>query len=321
MTKAILGIHHITAIAGDPQQNIDFYTDLLGLRLVKVTVNFDDPGSYHFYYGDGRGSPGTILTFFAWPGARRGRQGNSQVTAVSFAIPKGSMQFWLDRFAAEGVEFDAPHERFKEHVLPFADHDGLRLELVETPVTDAAHAWVGGSVSLEFAIRGFHSATLSETGYERTAALLKETMGFRAAGQEQNRFRYEVGEGGASKTVDVICAPGGTEGRVAVGTVHHIAWRTGDDAQQGEWLGEIGRLGYNVSPVMDRVYFHSIYYREPGGILFEIATDPPGFAIDEPLEKLGSGLMLPPWLERQRSKIEVVLPAIKPHRREQKASS
>jgi catechol 2,3-dioxygenase-like lactoylglutathione lyase family enzyme len=166
-------------------------------------------------------------------------------------------------------------------------------------------------VPADSAISGFHSATLTETGYERTAALLTDTMGFRIAGQEQNRFRYEIGEGGASKTVDVICAPGGTEGRVAVGTVHHIAWRTADDAQQLEWLGEIGRLGYNVTPVMNRIYFHSIYYREPGGILFEIATDSPGFAVDEPAEKLGSGLMLPPWLEAQRSKIELVLPPIK----------
>lgn len=186
----------------------------------------------------------------------------------------------------------------------------MRLELVESATTDEARAWLEGGVPAEFAIRGFHSATLSETGYERTANLLTETMGFRLVGQERNRFRYEVGVGGASKTVDVICAPDGPEGRVAVGTVHHIAWRTGDDAQQLEWLKEIRRLGYNVSPVLDRSYFHSIYYREPGGILFEIATDIPGFTVDEPMEQLGSGLMLPPWLEAQRFEIEQVLPAI-----------
>jgi catechol 2,3-dioxygenase-like lactoylglutathione lyase family enzyme len=308
--KTILGIHHITAIAGDPQHNIDFYTDLLGLRLVKVTVNFDDPGSYHFYYGDGHGNPGTILTFFAWPGARRGRHGNSQVTVTSFATPPGSLAFWRERLSAKGVKVDGPLERFGQQVLSFADEDGLRLELIETATTDSARAWTGSGVPAEFAIRGFHSATLSETGYQRTATLLTDQMGFRLIGQEQNRFRYEVDSGGASKTVDVICAPDGPEGRIAAGTIHHIAWRTADDAQQREWLAEVGRLGYNVSPVMDRVYFHSIYFREPGGILFEIATDSPGFMVDEPLEKLGSTLALPPWLAPQRSRIEAALQPI-----------
>jgi glyoxalase family protein len=310
MTKTILGIHHITAIAGDPQQNIDFYTGLLGLRLVKVTVNFDDPGSYHFYYGDGQGSPGTILTFFTWPGARRGRQGNGQVTVTSFAIPQDSLAFWRERLAAKSIVVSDPFERFGQQVLSFADSDGLRLELVETAATDPARAWTGGRVPAEFAIRGFHSATLSETGYQRTAALLTEQMAFRLTGQEQNRFRYEIAGGGPGQTVDVICAPDAPEGRVAAGTVHHIAWRTPDDAQQREWLAEITRLAYNVSPVMDRVYFHSIYFREPGGILFEIATDSPGFAIDESLEQLGAGLKLPPWLEAQRARIEAALPPI-----------
>jgi catechol 2,3-dioxygenase-like lactoylglutathione lyase family enzyme len=308
--KTILGIHHITAIADDPQANIDFYTGLLGLRLVKITVNFDDPGSYHLYYGDGIGRPGTILTFFAWPGARRGRHGNGQVTGTSFAVPQGSLPFWRNRFAANGVQFETVEARFNEHALPFADPDGLRLELVETAVTNAAHAWDGGSVPLDFAVRGFHSATLSETRHERTAVLLTRSMGFRIVGKEENRFRYEVDSGGASRTVDVIGVPTGPEGRVATGTVHHIAWRTTDDEQQHEWLGEIGRLGYNVSPIMDRVYFHSIYFREPGGILFEIATDTPGFAVDEPVEQLGSGLRLPPWLEAQHTRIEALLPSI-----------
>jgi catechol 2,3-dioxygenase-like lactoylglutathione lyase family enzyme len=309
--KTILGIHHITAIAGDPQHNIDFYTDLLGLRLVKVTVNFDDPGSYHFYYGDGLGTPGTILTFFAWPGAMRGRHGNSQVTVTSFATPPGSLAFWRERLSAKGITFDGPLERFGQQVLSFADEDGLRLELIETAATGSAHTWTGSGIPPEFAIRGFHSATLSETGYQRTATLLTDQMGFRLVGQEQNRFRYEVDTGGDSKTVDVICAPDGPEGRIAAGTVHHIAWRTADDAQQREWLAEIGRLGYNVSPIMDRVYFHSIYFREPGGILFEIATDSPGFMVDESADNLGSTLALPPWLAPQRSRIEAALQPIK----------
>jgi glyoxalase family protein len=311
MSRQILGIHHITAIAGDAERNIDFYTGVLGLRLVKITVNFDDPGSYHLYYGDGHGHPGTILTFFAWPGAHRGRPGNSQVTASSLAIPAGSAQFWMDRFAAKAVDFEATEQRFAQTVIPFTDPDGLHLELVETGDIDSSHRWNDGGVTADAAIAGFHSATLSETGYERTAKLLTETMGFRLTSQDRNRFRYETDSGGASKTVDLICAPGGTEGRVAAGTVHHIAWRTPDEAQQLAWLTELSRLDYNVTPVIDRVYFHSIYYREPGGILFEIATDPPGFTVDEPFEKLGTALQLPPWLEPYRNRIEAALPPIR----------
>ena len=189
--NVISGIHHITAIAGDPQQNIDFYTGVLGLRLVKVTVNFDDPEAYHFYYGDGQGRPGTILTFFSWPGARRGSQGNGQVTAASFAVPGDSLSFWMERLSANGVASERQPERFGHTVLSFSDPDGLRVELVETPGIDAAHVWEGSGVPPEFAVHGFHGATLSETGYEQTAALLTETMGFRLLAQEQNRFRYQ----------------------------------------------------------------------------------------------------------------------------------
>lgn len=311
--KSILGIHHITAIAGDPQQNIDFYTGVLGLRLVKVTVNFDDPEAYHFYYGDGHGRPGTILTFFSWPGARRGRQGNGQVTAASFAVPavsKDALLFWSDRLSANGIPSEKLPERFGQPVLSFADPDGLRIELVETTSIDATHVWEGSGIPPEFAVHGFHGATLCETGYEQTAALLTDTMGFRLLGREQNRFRYETAHSqadGPGRAIDVVCTPAGPEGRVAVGTIHHIAFRTPDDTQQQEWLAQISDLGYNISPVMDRIYFHSIYYREPGGILFEIATDSPGFAIDEPVEKLGERLQLPPWLEALRPRIEAAL--------------
>jgi glyoxalase family protein len=314
----IPGIHHITAIAGDAQQNIDFYTGALGLRLVKVTVNFDDPEAYHLYYGDGHGRPGTILTFFVWPGAQRGRQGNSQVTAASFGVPKDSLAFWTERLATRGIVFEKLPQRFGQAVLSFVDPDGMRLELVETPLANVMHAWEGGGIPTKFAIHGFHGATLSETGYERTAALLTDTMGFRLVGQEQNRFRYESTHsqaghsqaGEAGRVIDVMCTPAAPEGRVAVGTVHHIAFRTPNDAQQRQWLAKISGLRYNVSPIMDRVYFHSIYYREPGGILFEIATDCPGFAIDEPVERLGQTLQLPPWMEAQRAKIEAALPPI-----------
>ncbi len=322
--NSVLGIHHITAIAGDPQQNIDFYTGVLGLRLVKVTVNFDDPEAYHLYYGDGRGNPGTILTFFAWPGARRGRQGTGQVTAASFAVPKDSLAFWTDRLGASGLAVENPPERFGQPVLSFADPDGMRVELVETVHTDIKHVWEGSGIPTKFAIHGFHGATLTEAGYERTAALLTETMGFCLLGQEHSRFRYQslhahAGHSNApmvGRIIDVICAPAAPEGRVAVGTIHHIAYRTPNDAQQRQWLAKIGELRYNVSPVMDRVYFHSIYFREPGGILFEIATDCPGFDVDEPVEKLGESLKLPPWLEGQRPQIEGALPAIQRHRQQ-----
>ena len=310
MAKSILGIHHVTAIAGDADQNVDFYTRLLGLRLVKITVNFDDPASYHFYYGDGSGHPGTILTFFLWPGARHGRVGNSQVTATSFAIPSGAGSYWRDRLRAHRIDCAAPQERFGEKVIPFADPDGLLLELIETELVDRTYVWEGSDVSPDAAIHGLHSATLSETGYERTARLLTETMGLRLTGNEQSRFRSQVDGGGPARTIDVVCAPGGAAGRVAVGTVHHIAFRTQNDTEQLEWLSELSRLDYNLSPVMDRVYFHSIYYREPGGILFEIATDPPGFTLDEPLEQLGTALKLPPWFESNRREIEASLPEI-----------
>ena len=320
--NVISGIHHITAIAGDPQQNIDFYTGVLGLRLVKVTVNFDDPEAYHFYYGDGHGRPGTILTFFSWPGAGRGRRGNGQVTAASFAVPGESLSFWVERLSANGIASEKQPERFGHSVLSFSDPDGLGVELVETSGIDAVHVWEGSDVLPEFAVHGFYGATLSETGYEQTAELLTETMGFRLRAREQNRFRYESTHSHlstAGRLIDVVCAPAAPEGRVAVGSIHHIAFRTPDDAQQSEWLAEIGDLGYNISPMMDRVYFHSIYYREPGGILFEIATDSPGFAIDEPVERLGESLQLPPWLEALRPRIEAALPPIQRHRHNQAA--
>ena len=319
--NVISGIHHITAIAGDPQQNIDFYTGVLGLRLVKVTVNFDDPEAYHFYYGDGHGRPGTILTFFSWSGARRGWQGNGQVTAASFAVPEDSLSFWMERLSANAIASEKQPERFGQPLLFFTDPDGLYLELIETPAVESSHAWEGGGVPPEFAIHGFHSATLSEREYEPTTGLLTETMGFHLLGHEHNRFRYEpVSHAAGGRFIDVVHANAAPEGRVAVGTIHHIAFRTPDDAQQNEWLAEIGHLGYNISPVMDRIYFHSIYYREPGGILFEIATDSPGFAIDEPVEQLGGALQLPPWLETQRPRIEAALPPIQRHPHNQAAT-
>jgi catechol 2,3-dioxygenase-like lactoylglutathione lyase family enzyme len=311
MNKQILGIHHITAIAGDPQTNLDFYAGVLGLRLVKLTVNFDDPGTYHLYYGDGVGHPGTILTFFPWPHAPEGRRGTGQVTETAFAIPEQAVDFWAARLAEYHVAFKGPFDRFGEQVLSLSDPDGLGIELVGARVTRDDRAYAAGPVRLEFAIRGFHSATLMQADERKTTALLTDTMGFILVAQEGNRYRYAVDSGEAANLVDVLRAPDERQARVLVGTVHHIAWRTQDDEKQLAWRAELTRLGYGVSPVMDRKYFHSIYYREPGGILFEIATDPPGFSVDESPEDLGSRLVLPPWLEPERTELEGVLPPLR----------
>jgi glyoxalase family protein len=310
---SITGIHHITAIASDPQRNLDFYTQVLGLRLVKLTVNFDDPGTYHFYFGNDEGTPGSILTFFPWPGAQRGVIGNEQVSAIGMAIPAASRDYWMSRLRQQQVPFEEMGARFGEHVVRLADPDGLHLELVATVHADSTRAWKNGPVAAEHGICGFHSATLAEEGYEQTAQLLTEVMGLRLVGTDGNRYRYMAGPSGASgtgTTVDLLCAPDARPGRLGAGTVHHIAWRTPDDLQQAAWRFELVRVGYNVTPIMDRMYFHSIYYREPGGILFEIATDPPGFATDETSEHLGERLMLPQWLEPQRAKIEAILPRL-----------
>ena len=309
--STITGIHHVTAIASDPQKNLDFYTQVLGLRLVKLTINFDDPGTYHFYFGNADGSPGSILTFFPWRGVRPGTVGNGQVSAVTFAVPLRSLRYWSGRLEELGIRSEEIGPRFGETVVRFADPDGMPLELVETSLADPARAWRTEAVRPEHAICGFHSATLHEEGYEKTAALLQETMGLTLVGSEGNRFRYQAKGGGAGAIVDVACAPDGRSGILGAGTVHHIAWRTPDDAQQVAWREELVRRGYNVSPVMDRSYFHSIYFREPGGILFEIATDPPGFAIDEAPDHLGEKLMLPPWLEPQRRLVERAVPPLK----------
>jgi glyoxalase family protein len=310
MASQIPGIHHVTAIASDPQRNVDFYTALLGLRLVKLTVNFDDPGTYHFYYGDEAGSPGTILTFFPWPGAPRGRQGTGQVAVTSFSLPAGALDYWQGRFQQNSVPVEPPITRFDARVLPFTDPDGLRLELV-AHAGETRQGWQNGPVPPEWAIRGFYGVTLAEEGYERTAGLLTETMGFRLIGQDGNRFRYAAGDGSAGAIADVLCQPDGRPGTMGAGTVHHVAWSVPTDADQAAWRQTISQLGYNVTPVLDRQYFHSIYFREPGGVLFEIATDPPGFATDETPSTLGTHLKLPPWLESRRAYIEQTVPPLR----------
>ena len=298
MIPRLGGIHHITAIASDPQRNLDFYTGFLGLRLVKKTVNFDDPGTYHFYFADFEGRPGTILTFFPWPGASRGRQGAGQVTAVSFAVPPGSLRAWELRTAAERMLTDIVVERFGEKVLRMYDPDGMPVELIETPTAPV------GSIGL------FHAPTLATANPEATARFLTETMEFRQVSNNGKRIRFEAGDGGPGAMFDLCADPPAKSGLGGAGTVHHIAWRTVDDASQRLWRDRLVEGGRYVTDIMDRQYFHSIYFREPGGILFEIATEPPGFSVDEPVEALGTSLKLPPWLEPERDRIEAALPKV-----------
>ncbi len=308
--STLLGLHHVTAITSEVQRNVDFYTGLLGLRLVKVTVNFDDPGAYHLYYGDEVGHPGTILTFFVWPGIPRGRPGTGQLAAVAFTIPQTSLDFWAQRLFSGGIQHQGPRTRLGEQTLSLHDPDGMSIELVAHPGAGTRPGWAGGSVPAEHAIRGLHSVTVWEEGYEHTAQHLTETLGFRLLVQEQNLFRYEVGAGGPGAFITVRCAPGSLRGMIAGGSIHHVAWRTQDEAQQQLWREALSARSVDVTPILDRQYFHSIYFREPGGVLFEIATDPPGFTIDEPVEHLGSQLKLPPWLEPARAEIEQVLPPL-----------
>jgi glyoxalase family protein len=310
MTIEPLGLHHVTAIAGDPQRNVDFYLEALGLRLVKRTVNFDDRGTYHLYYGDEVGSPGSILTFFPWPGAPRGRRGTGQATTVGFSVPETAMGWWAERLRGRGVDIEGPVTRGGEDVLVVSDPDGLRLELVAAPAADPRPPWETGPIPPESAIRGLHSVTMTEGGPDQTAELLTDRLGFRLIEQVGDRLRFDVGEGGPGALVDVLAQPSAARGLVAAGTVHHVAWRAPDDAAQQAWRASLVEQGVDVTPVLDRRYFHSIYFREPGGVLFEIATDNPGFAIDEPVAELGSALRLPPWLEAERAMIEATLPQL-----------
>lgn len=311
MTPRVPGIHHLTAICGDPQRNIDFYVGLLGLRLVKKTVNFDEPTTYHIYYGDGPGTPGTLMTFFAWmlpPMVQaNARQGTGQVTAVPFRVPERSLDFWITRLATAGVSFDGPETRFGQEVMALHDPDGLRLELVARGAGQAS-AQRSSTVPIEHAIRGLAGATLSLNGYEKTAELLTRTLGLREIGQEGSRFRFQAGESDAASMIDLHCQPESEPGRMGIGAVHHIAWRAPTAEAQRAWRDVLVRTGYDPTPVLDRRYFQSVYFREAGGVLFEIATEEPGFTVDEPADSLGARLMLPPWLEPRRAQIEARLP-------------
>ncbi|HEX5831515.1 MAG TPA: VOC family protein [Gemmatimonadaceae bacterium] len=312
----ILGLHHVTAIASDPQRNLDFYVGVLGLRLVKRTVNFDDPQTYHLYYGDEVGTPGSIMTFFPWPGARRGRQGAGQIAVTAFSVPPGAIGFWVERLLRHGIRYEGPSKRAlgngaAESVLAFTDHDGLMLELVGHPGAEARPAWGGApGISRENAIRGFHGVTLWVERGEPTERVLVDTLGFRALHETGTTRRFGVGDGGPGTYVDVRAVGGFGLAVGGAGTVHHVAFAVADEAAELAMRERVQQAQLHPTPVIDRSYFRSVYFREPAGVLYELATNVPGFAIDEPVERLGEQLMLPPRYEPQRAEIEAVLPRI-----------
>ncbi|KEO73428.1 ring-cleaving dioxygenase [Anditalea andensis] len=309
MAPLISGIHHITALAGNAQKNVDFYTSVLGLRLVKKTINFDAPGVYHLYYGDEVGSPGSILTFFPFEGARRGTKGTGELTYTAFSIPEHSLDYWTSRLSSLGITTSTTLERFGELLIRFEDHDGMGIELVAA-ADDLRKGWTYGHIPQEHAILGFHSATLNLKSKELTEKLLTELMDYKFIGKEKNRFRYGI-DGNPGDIIDILVDPAGRPGMQSAGTVHHIAFRTANDETQAAIQRKLMENGVQVTEVKDRNYFKSVYYREPGGVLFEIATDEPGFAIDEEKANLGEALKLPDWVEPQRAKITSSLPSLK----------
>jgi predicted esterase/catechol 2,3-dioxygenase-like lactoylglutathione lyase family enzyme len=311
----IRGLHHVTAIASDPQRNLDFYAGLLGLRLVKRTVNFDNPQTYHLYYGDEAGTPGSIMTFFPWPGARRGRAGAGQVAVVSFAILPAAMGFWLERLLRHGVAYEQPVRRgsgsHAEQVLAFRDNDGLMLELVGSPGAEARPAWGGApGIARDQAIHGFHGVTLWIDRPEATERVLTDTLGFTPLREEGTTHRYAIGDRLPGTFVDVRAVGGFGVGASGAGTVHHVAFALESDDAELAMRDRVSAAGLAPTPVIDRNYFRSVYFREPGHVLFELATNPPGFAIDEPPDRLGERLMLPPQYEPHRAELESVLPRL-----------
>ncbi len=311
MTKRpVQGLHHITAVASDANQNIDFYQTVLGQRLVKRTVNFDDPKTYHLYYGDKVGSPGTIMTFFPWQHMRRGSRGVGETGATGYLIPPDAVDYWQDRLTKHNIETTPTQSRFGETVLAFADPNGLPLELItDRDNSDIVH-WDAGEIASEHAIRGFHGVTLWVKDAAPTAHVLTQHLGFTRVGQEKNRIRLRGASTAVGLYIDLLELPTVSKGRFGAGSVHHIAFRTVDDDEQAEYLDRLRLAGLQVTPVQDRQYFHSIYFREPNGVLFEIATDAPGFLYDEHIDTLGQQLKLPTWLEPHRQEIERIVPPL-----------
>ena len=309
----ISGLHHVTATVAGAQEDLDFATGALGLRLVKQTVNFDNHGVYHFYYGDEAGTTGTVWTTFPYGGrgVPVGQKGTGQITVTSFSVPPGSLDYWKDRLQSQGQRFRESSPRFEEEGLLLTDPSGLQLELISSR-DDGRAPWTGGGVPAAAAIRGLHSVTLQSWAPEETQRLMTELLGFHRVNEAGRRVRMGIGEGTAGKLVELVDVPGAPPARNGLGTVHHVAFAISDEDQQLKLREELIRKGLEVTQVLDRSYFRSIYFREPGGILFEVATTKPGFTIDEEPDSLGSSLKLPPWEERNRARIEAELPAVHP---------
>lgn len=305
------GIHHVTAIAGAARRNIEFYTRTLGLRLVKRTVNFDDPGTFHLYYGDEEGRPGTILTFFPWEHVAPGRLGVGQTQETLFRVPASAIGYWTHRLVDQGVRHQGLEKRFGETVLPFKDQDGMPLALVAIPGAEDEPAWTDGEVPVEHAIRGFHGVSLLLEEVGPTGVILANVFGFAESAREGSIVRFRVRDTAIGGIVDVRAVGGFLPGRMGGGSVHHVAFRAADDAAQAEMVRKLARdHRIHTTEQKDRNYFRSVYFREPGGVLFEIATDGPGFTADEPMASLGQTLKLPAFLERRRQEIEANLPAV-----------
>jgi glyoxalase family protein len=307
MENRILGLHHITAIADNAKRNLDFYTKVLGVRLVKKTVNFDDPGTYHFYFGNETGTPGTILTFFPWEGIGKGTNGSGLATHIGYSVPKGSLEFWKNRFQQFNISFQEG-ETFGEKLISFNDPDGLQLQFIESSTPDDRKVWTTDDIKDENALKGFHNITLTLKKAEPTIKVLTDIFGYDLQKQEGERYRFATDAIDTANLVDIIENDKIPTGRNAGGTNHHVAFRVKDDQVLMEFREKVMSAGLSITPKIDRDYFYSLYFREPGGVLFEIATDNPGFTVDEPLDELGQGLKLPKQYEAMRSQIEESLP-------------
>jgi len=307
MDNRILGLHHITAIADNAKRNLDFYTQVLGVRLVKKTVNFDDPGTYHFYFGNENGTPGTILTFFPWEGIGKGNNGSGMATHIGYSVPKGSLEFWKNRLQNFNVNVNEG-EVFGEKMISFNDPDGLQLQLIEPAGEDSRKVWTTDDIKDEYALKGFHNVTLTLKKANPTIKVLTDVLGYDLQKQEGERYRFATDAIDTANLIDIIENDAIPAGRNAAGTNHHIAFRVKDDNVLMEYREKVLSAGLSITPKINRDYFYSLYFREPGGVLFEIATDNPGFTVDEPLNELGTNLKLPAQYEGMREKIEGVLP-------------
>lgn len=308
--QVLKGLHHVTAISGDPQVNIDFYQQVLGQRLIKRTINFDDPGTFHLYYGDRIGTPGSILTFFPYLGMKVGRRGVGETAATAYAINPESLAYWTDRLEHFQVPGPTKQERFGETVLAFHDPHGMNLELITLPRSPSVNHWGNGPIDKQHMLIGFHSVTLWISELDGTARLLQDSLGYQFIGQEGQRYRFQADPDSPGNFLDLVHRPGYPYALSGTGSIHHIALRADDENHQQSYLESLRSAGYRVTPVQDRQYFRSIYFREPNGVLFEIATDTPGFLIDESVDTLGSSLKLPPWLENKRDEISSSLPPL-----------